>query len=145
MTDPLKNKFKHFTFKLYDKDLRHDKEYFDERYQEFKDHSSIQIIDSWYDYDTHVGIHRNGVFKSTSYKTLNSKFSRKDTKIDGVYLNFGDLPSMHEYNAWIIYCIRRYDTNYKMYLPPQRWTTEGSQPNLREDEEDNENKDKIVF
>ena len=120
MTDPLKNKFKHFTFKLYDKNLRHDKEYFDSRFKEFEEEKSITIIDSWYDYCPHVGIHKNGVFRSTSYKQLYEKYAKKETKEEGVYLDFGDIPNMDKYNGWIIYSIRRYDTNWKQFLPTQR-------------------------
>lgn len=128
MTDPLKNKFKHFTFKLYDKELRHDKAYFDEHFDKFKEEPSITIIDSWYDYCPHVGIHRNGVFRSSSYKSLYSKYSAKETKISGVYLNFGDIKDMSEYNGWIIYSIRRYDTNWKQYLPKEILKTPEDSP-----------------
>jgi len=124
MTDPLKNKFKHFTFKLYDKTLRHDKEYFDKMFQDFLGEPSITIIDSWYDYDNHVGIHKNGVFRSSSYKQIQAKYSSKDTKIEGVYLDFGDIPDMDKYNGWIIYCIRRFDSNWKQYLPKEASTND---------------------
>ena len=119
MTDPLKNKFKSFTFKLYDKELRHNKDYFDTFFQTFQEDPLITVIDSWYDYCPHVGIHKNGVFRSTSYKQINAKYSCKDTKLSGLYLHFDDIKDMHSYNAWIIYSIRRQDTNYKYYLPKQ--------------------------
>lgn len=120
MTDPLKNKFKHFTFKLYDKELRHDKEYFDSKFSIFENDSDVTILDSWYDYDEHVGIHKNGIFRSTSYKTIQKLYASKATKLPDLYLNFGDLANYKEYNGWIIYCIRRYDSNWLHYMPKQR-------------------------
>lgn len=133
MVDPLKNKFKHFTFKLYDPVLRHDKEYFDKIHETFLSDKEITIADWWYDYDPHVGIHSNGVFRSNSYKTMYKKYSAKETKLPGLYLDFGDIINTKEYNGWIIYCIRRYDTNYKRMLPSQRTinntTTINSPPN----------------
>lgn len=117
MTDPLIKKFKHFTFKLYDKELRDDITYFDKRFEEFAKEPTITIIDSWYDWDGHIKIHKNGVFRSTSYKTIQKKYCDKETKIEGVYLDFHDLDNMRSYNAWIIYCINRYNTNWKTYLP----------------------------
>lgn len=119
MTDPLKQKFKHFTFKLYDKQQRHCKIYFDKQFQQFLDEPTITIIDWWYDYEGHTGVHVNGVFRSTNYKHISTKYAEKDTKIPDVYLKFNEIKDMHDYNGWIIYCIRRYDTNWKHYLPPQ--------------------------
>ena len=119
MVDPLKNKFKHFTFKLYDITGRQDQQYFDSYFDKFKSDPLITTIDWWYDYEAHTGIHVNGVFRSTSYKSVYAKYSAKATKIPNVYLDFHDIPDMHKYNGWIIYCIRRYDTNWKGFLPPK--------------------------
>lgn len=119
MSDPLKNKFKYFTFKLYDKELRHDQTYFDEQYKKLAEHPDITLIDSYLDYCCHVGIHRNGVFRSTSYKNISKMFTQKTTKINGVYLHFGDLPTYKDYNKWLQYCFFRQETNFKRYLPKE--------------------------
>lgn len=121
MTDPLKNKFKWFTLKWYHPKLRHDLQYINSSLEEdFLNDPSITLIEWYYDHDDHVGIHINGVLKSTSYKNLYSKYSHKDTKIQGLYLKMGDLPSFKDYNSWLFYCYMRKETNWKRFHPIER-------------------------
>lgn len=118
MTDPLKNKFKAFTFKLYDPLQRHDLKYCNDIFELFLQEPSITIIDYWYDYDDHVGIHYNGILKSTSYKNLYTKYSAEGTKLPGMFLKLQDLPSTKDYNKWLFYCYMRKETNWARFNKP---------------------------
>jgi len=117
MTDPLKNKFKYFTFKLYDPIKRHERDHFDELFKRFLEHPDVTVCDYWMDYCHHVGIHANGVFRSTSYKNISATFSQRETKIKGLYLYFNDIPTFKDYNKWLYYCFYRQTTNFHRYLP----------------------------
>lgn len=131
MSDPIKGRFKCFTFKLYDIDGRHDQRYFDTQYNLFASDPHITLIDSFYDYCSHVGIHRNGILRSNSYKSLYNKYTGKSTKVPGVYLFFGDLATCIEYNRWLFYCYFRQETNFRRFLPKEvrdRGIDQGSMP-----------------
>ena len=120
MCDPLKNKFKAFTLKFYDKDLRYDLAHCQEYIDDFIKDENIAIIDYWYDFEEHVGIHINGVLKSPSYKKLYALYSHKDTKKPGLYLKMTDLPSTKDYNQWLFYCYMRKEVNWKRFNPIER-------------------------
>lgn len=141
MTDPLKNKFKAFTFKLFHPHLRHDLKHCQDVFAQFLSEPTIQIIDYWFDYEEHVGIHFNGILKSTSYKNLYAKYSAKDTKIPESFLKMIDLPSTKDYNQWLFYCYMRKEVNWK------RFNGYGGTTNthLREDEGDSKDTPRITF
>lgn len=115
--DPLKNKFKAFTFKFYHITLRHDLQYVTSKFEEFLDDPDLGIKDWFYDYDAHIGIHFNGILRSTSYKNLYKTYSAKDTKKEGVFLSMQDLGSTLDYNKWMFYCYMRKEVNWRRFLP----------------------------
>lgn len=117
MSDPLKNKFKGFTLKFYDKQLRHDPEHTQKQLNLFLHDELIDIVDYYPDYDEHTGIHYNGVVKSSSYKNLYKKYSNKETKIPDFFLHMTDLPSTKDYNNWLFYCYMRKEVNFKRFNP----------------------------
>jgi len=118
--DPLNKKFKAFTLKWYHPGLRHDLQFINASLEEeFLNNPLIQIIDYWFDYDDHIGIHINGVLKSSSYKCLYAQYSAKDTKTKGLYLHMQDIPSTKDYNKWLFYCYMRKEVNFKRFLPTQ--------------------------
>lgn len=121
MSDPLKNKFKAFTLKWYHPKLRHDIQFIHASIEnEFFNDPLILLCDWYFDYDDHIGIHVNGVLKSSSYKNLHAKYSAKETKTPGLYLHMQDIPSFKDYNKWIFYCLMRRDVNFKRFVPKER-------------------------
>jgi len=127
--DPLKQKYKKFTLKFYDKELRHSIEHCNEFRVLLACQQNITYIDSWEDYDNHIGIHYNGILRSKSYKDLRAKFTNKETKIKGCYLFLQDIDDTKVFTDWICYCHMRQQLNWKRFIPslrPLRYDSETS-------------------
>lgn len=112
--------YKKATLKFYDIHKRQDFDYCRKQLEEFQLEKTINYIKVYNDFNFHIGYHFNFLIKSSSYKHLYEKYSKKETKKEGVFLWLQDINNMHELCDWVSYMSMRENVDFKNSLPNQR-------------------------